>query len=179
MVFCGTNTSLVVSNAQIDVAMDIQLPYLNAPDGNCAITIAGTNPCIRAKSSYAADAYAIGVRRDATLKFCVPKGGYAEAPLQTTDGQLGLFNVISECPMEFDLSECGTSDQFTTVLAEAKGEGSLVLGDVGHGGESAYLQMCAARIPTDANGNPLAKLYRKGNKLMLKVGRPGFVLLFQ
>lgn len=175
-IFHGTNTTLVVSNALVEAAGCVQLPF-NADDRLVRIVLAGTNPVIRSTEPYNKGSYAIGIRREAEIEFVVPQGGYVEAPIQATDGRLGIFNTLTDHPIRFDLSKCDLTSQFTTVLAEAKGAGELLLGGSTAGEENAFLGRIREDIPVDlASGRKMAKVKRVGNKLIMTVGFKGFAI---
>lgn len=169
VMFHGTNGTLVVSNGVVEAGGEIQLPYYFAPDRGMRVVLAGTNPVIRSSAAYVKTAYAFGTRYDTQFHFVVPQGGFVEAPLQTAEGRLGIFNTETDTPFTFDFSACDLQQPFETVLASAQGEGELYVAD-------GMLDKINAAIPSEG-GRKVAKVRRVGNELRLLVGFKGLAII--
>lgn len=165
----GADHKVTVSNGLFEVrgAGGFQLPYWSGGDGGSELVLAGTNPVVRSATAYNAGNYALAFRGSGRLRFVVPEFGYAQPPLQTTQGRLGLFNKAGSETCVFDVSACNPNRRISTVIAKAGTESDrlFVTDD--------WLERTRAALPEGA------RLEHKGNTLVFSYGSDGTVIIFR
>lgn len=163
----GSNHTITVSNGTLLARTgNIQIPYFTGGDASPTLNISGTNPVLRAGEAYAANKYALAIRRDAKINIRVPQTGFIEPPLQTVAGRMGLFNTLVDVPCVFDVSECSPGRLVSTVIAEAGNGAELYVPD-------DWLAKTRAALPDGA------RLIKSGSTLTFRYGNNGTVILFK
>ena len=163
----GSNNTVTVSNGTLLARTgNIQIPYFTGGDWSPTVNISGTNPVLRAGEAYAANKYALAIRRDAKINVRVPQTGFMEPPFQTVEGRLGLFNTLADVPCVFDVSECSPGRLVSTVIAEAGNGAELYVPD-------DWLAKTRAALPDGA------RLIKAGSTLIFRYGNNGTLMMFR